>query len=660
MGLAGLLLIATLATTAVWRLAFSGLPNLPDKAAIASVNPPQGVTFLDRNGEVIAVRGSRHGAALALSELPAYVPAAFLAAEDRRFYSHHGVDLEGLLRAAEVDLTHRRLAQGGSTLTQQLARNLFLTPDQTLRRKLQEAVLAWRIEQVLSKTEILELYLNRTYFGEGAYGVEAASQIYFAKSARNLTLAQAALLAALPKAPSRLDPTNDLDAAFTRARLILSQMRAEGWITATDAARAASSPPKLAPEQPGEGEYGYVLDLAAQRARDLTGNQAHDLIVRLSIDPKLQAMAVGVVQDGVAQGQSQGATEAALVALAPDGAVRAMVGGVRYRDSVFNRATQARRQPGSAFKPFVYAAALEAGIKPQDVRRDSAISYAGYTPENYGGGHAGAMTVAAALARSVNTIAVELTHQVGPDKVAALAQRFGLSMIPSHPSLPIARGAYEVDLLDLVSAYQVFQSGGRRIEPYLIETITSPAGQTLYQHQTLTQPQVFSQDRAAAMVRMMEGVLTGGTGMRAALDRPAAGKTGTSQNWRDAWFIGFTPDWAAGVWVGDDRGRPMAKIAGGELPAEMWRKFMLAAHEGLPPRDFDNLPDVGGPTETRAGGGATVASVENGVTASDDVAGASPNAEPDAEAARDFYSRLAKDLGQDSQGQPDQVSPPPQ
>ncbi len=656
-GLAALLALA-LVMLWVWRLAFADLPAMPDRAALWSLNRPPGVTFLDRDGNVIAVRGPRHGQALALSDMPAYVPEAFVAAEDRRFYSHHGVDLRGILRAARADLGSRRVVQGGSTITQQVARNIFLGPDQTLRRKLQEAVLAWRIEGMMSKDEILDLYLNRIYFGEGAYGVDAAAQIYFGKSARQLTLQEAALLAALPKAPSRLDPANDLDAALAREKLVLREMRKAGWITPAQQQAARAVPPVLAPEKPGEGDFGYVLDLAAQRARDLAGNKAPDLIVRLTVDPKLQGAAAQVVREGVAEGRGLGASQAALVALGPDGAIRALVGGRDHRDSPYDRATQAMRQPGSAFKPFVYAAALENGVRPEDVRIDSAVRYAGWSPENYGGGHAGPVTIADALARSINTISVKLAHEVGTGRIAELAHRFGLSTIPDHPSLSVALGAYEVDLLDLVSGYQVFQNDGHRVEPYLIEAITNAHGDELYRHADLAGPQVYDLDHDRLMIRMMEGVIDKGTGKRAAFGRPAAGKTGTSQNWRDAWFVGFTPDWIAGVWVGNDRALPMAKVAGGDLPTEMWRRFMVAAHEGLPVRDFEGVPELGAPgpappstVYAQRGGGGRPGDPESMVPGDD---GPEPPGYPSRrnDARRsDFYSGLADDFSRDADGQ---------
>jgi len=658
-----LALAALLVGLSVWKLAFSDVPTLPDKAALWSLNQPPGITFLDRDGQVIATRGSRHGQVVGLDEMPAYVPQAFLAAEDRRFYSHPGVDVIGVLRAAWADLGHRRVVQGGSTITQQVARNIFLSPDQTLRRKLQEAVLAWRIEQVMTKAEILDLYLNRIYFGEGAYGIEAAAQTYFGVSARHLTLAQAAVLAALPKAPTRLDPTNDLQAALGRSRQVLMEMRDAGWITPAQVGAAAAAPPALVAGKPEEEDFGYILDLASQRARLLANNRAPDLIVRLTVDRKLQAAGASVVRDGVAEGRRLGATQAALVALTPDGAVRVLVGGRSYRDSPYDRATQALRQPGSAFKPLVYAAALEAGARPEDIRLDQPIHFAGWSPENYGGGHSGAVTIAQALARSINTVSVRLAQEVGPDKVAALARRFGLAMIPLHPSLPIALGAYEVDLLDLTSAYQVFQNDGRRVEPYLISSVADARGDVLYRHPDFLEPQIYDPRRAGLMTRMMEGVIDHGTGTHAAFGRPAAGKTGTSQNWRDAWFVGYTPDWVSGVWVGDDHGRSMAKVVGGDLPAEMWRKFMIVAHDGLPVRDFAKLPDPDPekpPTDLVDEAAAQDAPPVAAPTTADDGQSPAPPPTPGPADPRpsgrqaDFYASLAQDLTRDSDGQPPQ------
>ncbi len=648
--LVGLLLLAGVCGLWAWKLAFADLPTIPDKAQLWSLNRPPGVTFLDREGDLLAVRGPRHGSALALAAMPAYLPNAFLAAEDRRFYSHHGLDLTGIARSVRANLGAHRVVQGGSTITQQVVRNIFLSPDQTLKRKVQEAILAWSLERQLSKTDILELYLNRIYFGDGAYGVEAAAQTYFGKSAAKLDLSEAALLAALPKAPSRLDPANDIDDALDRSKVILGEMQADGWITAAQQTDAVAHPPVLVPEKPIDGDFGYVLDLAASRARDLAQNRAPDLVVRLTVDPHLQAVASQVVRDGVAEGRKLGANQAALVALAPDGAIRALVGGRDHRASSYDRATQAMRQPGSAFKPFVYAAALEAGVKPDDMRTDSPVRFGGWSPANYGGHFSGQVSVADALARSINTVAVRLAHQVGAPKVAELAQRFGLSMIPAKPDLSVALGAYEVDLLDLTSAYQVFQQDGHRVEPYLITVITNAHGDVLYQHPESLRVPVFDTQKTRLMVRMMEGVIAHGTGKKAALDRPAAGKTGTSQNWRDAWFVGFTPDWIAGVWVGDDRSRPMAKVAGGELPSEMWRRFMVAAHQGLPVSDFP-APEATPPSplEAQAAPAAHIDEADEPDAPAPRAGRQDAQTEQDGEpvdSRRAFYSGLADDFGQ--------------
>jgi penicillin-binding protein 1A len=668
-GLAGLVLLAAVCGLWAWRLAFHDLPAIPDKAALWSLNRPPGVTFEDREGRVIAIRGSRHGQAVALSDMPAYLPNAFLAAEDRRFYSHHGLDLTGIARALRADLNAHHVVQGGSTITQQVVRTIFLSPDQTLKRKVQEAILAWRIERLMSKTEILDLYLNRIYFGDGAYGVDAAAKAYFGKPAAKLSLSESALLAALPKAPSRLDPANDLDDAVQRSHTILGEMRQDGWITAAQQSDALAHAPVLAPpERPAEGDFGYVLDLASSRARELAQNRAPDLVVRLTVDPRLQSVAARVVREGVAEGQRLGATEAALVALAPDGAIRALVGGRDHRTSAFDRATQALRQPGSAFKPFVYAAALEAGVKPSDMRTDAPVRYGGWSPANYGGRFSGPVTVADALARSINTVAVRLGHQVGPAKVAELAQRFGLTMIPAKPDLSVALGAYEVDLLDLASAYQVFQQDGRRVEPYLISTVTNAHGDLLYAHPDAQGPEVFAPQYDRLMVQMMRGVITHGTGRKADIGRPAAGKTGTSQNWRDAWFVGFTPDWVAGVWVGNDRSRPMDKVAGGELPATLWRRFMLEAEQGLPVSDFPQ-PEASAPSPLEAQAvpaahidetdepDAPPPEAQGPVEAGED---AEPSPDPPAaDHRRSFYSGLADDFGRAAGSEDESTGAPP-
>jgi penicillin-binding protein 1A len=570
----------------IWKLAFSDLPQIPDKAALWALNRPAGAAFVDRQGAVIGQRGPRGGAPLTLDALPVYLPQAFLAAEDRRFYHHGPLDLRGVARAAWVDLAHGHIVQGGSTVTQQIARTLFLTPEQTLRRKLQEAGLAMRIEHLMSKDEVLELYLNRIYFGGGAYGVDAAAHTYFGKPAGQVTLAEAALLAALPKAPTRYASTDDFQAALKRSHLVLRALLAQHWITRRQADDAIAHPPALSTEPSEEGDFGYVLDAAAAEAKALDTAGVPDLVVHLAIDGPLQAEASRAVRDAVAKGAPFGATQAALVALGPDGGVRALVGGADHRLSSFDRATQARRQPGSAFKAFVYAAALEQGIQPDDVREDAPIDINGWRPTNADGLYAGNVTLADAFARSINTVAVRLTQEVGPSHVAELARRFGLATIPPHPAAPVALGAYETSLIDLVSGYQVLQLGGRRTAPYLIDSITDTRGRPVWRRAPEAPQPVYDPVKAAEMVKLMQGVIEKGTGRKAELGRPAAGKTGTSQDYRDAWFVGFTPDYVTGVWMGDDRGAPMKHMAGGDLPAETWRRFMLAAEQGLPSRPF--------------------------------------------------------------------------
>ena len=589
-GLTTVLLLAVMAAAWVRLVYLSDLPAVPTADGLWSLNRAPGITFLDRNGVKIATRGPRHGQKAALADLPAYVPKAFLAAEDRRFYEHGPVDVYGMGRAALADLEAGAVIQGGSTLTQQLAKTVFLRPDQTLKRKVQEIALAIELSRRLTKDQILELYLNRVFFGASAYGVEAAAETYFNKPAASLSLSEAALLAALPKAPSRLSPTEDMAGALARSHLILRQMVQEGWITVADERQALAAPPSLVPDTPEDADFGYVLDLAQSEASRLAHGAAPDLVVRLTVDSGLQTSASAIVRRVLQeQGRRARASQAALVALGPDGSISALVGGEDHRFSRFDRAVQAQRQPGSAFKPFVYAAALETGIRPTDIRQDAPVRLGPWSPANYGGGYRGAVTVQDALAHSINTVAVRLAREAGTDRIGDIAARFGLTSIPARPALSVALGAYEVNLLELTSGYQVLQQDGRRIEPYLIASITSSSGAPIYAARANTGRQVYDPARAGDMVRMMKGVIERGTGTHASFGRPAAGKTGTTQTWRDAWFVGFTPDWVCGVWVGNDDDRPMNRITGGDLPADIWRRFMLVAHDGLASRDFPFL-----------------------------------------------------------------------
>jgi penicillin-binding protein 1A len=618
------------------------VPDVPDRQALMIVNQAPGMTFEDTSGKILATRGPKHGSAVTLAELPVYVPRAFLAAEDRRFYEHGPVDFQGIARAAWTNWRAGHTVQGGSTLTQQLARTLYLTPKQTIQRKLEESVIAYRLEQEMSKDEVLELYLNRIFFGDNAYGIDAAAQTYFGKPASQLDLAQAALLASLPKAPTRLALTNDMDAALARSHLVLATMHAQGWISEADEQTALAHPPKLAPEAPGEGDFGYVLDMAAAQAVQIAGGQAPDLVVRLTVDSNLQTTAQAVVREAIdTEGRRTNIHQGALVLLAPDGAIRALVGGRDHQLSAYNRATQAERQPGSSFKPFVYAAALENGVKPTDTRDDAPIRIGLWSPGNYGGGYRGPVTVATALAHSINTVAVRLASEVGPAKIAEVAHRFGLKSIPDAPQMSIALGAYEVNLLELTSAFQVFQQGGQRSDPYLIDQIATQRGDVIFAHPQASGVLVYDVNNAGEMVRMLEGVITMGTGTRAAFGRPAAGKTGTTQDWKDAWFVGFTPDWVCGVWVGNDDGDPTRQVTGGQVPAEIWRRMMIAAHQNVPVHDFAWLP-----AETPADQTASEVAVSD--------------APPQAEDQRsNFYGGLSNDFGRAADGEQEQMAEPP-
>jgi penicillin-binding protein 1A len=577
-------MLGVVGAAAAWRWYLGDLPQVPSKAELSDMGRAPGITFVDLYGRPIATRGAKYGRQVKLGDLPAYVPLAFLAAEDRRFRQHGAVDLWGVVRAFGANIHAGHTVEGGSTLEQQLARNLFLGPQRTLKRKIQEAVLASELEHELGKDGVLELYLNRVYLGENAFGIDAASRAYFGKPASALTLSEAAVLAGLPKAPSKLGPLHDADAALRRGRLVLERMRREGWITRAQVATAERQPVILIRRSP-EGDLGWALDLAAAQARSDAGDQAGDLIVKLTIDPALQREAAGIVREALdGEGRRVGASQAAVVLLAPDGAIRVLIGGRDHDESPFDRATQARRQPGSAFKPFVWAAALNAGDKPTDFRSTGRVAFGPWSPNDHAS--AASLSLADALAQSSNNVSVRLTDETGPKRVAALARSFGVGGLPDKPGLSLALGAYEVTPLDLVGAYQVFQQGGMLVRPYLVAEVAKSDGTVLYRRPQTPPVQVYDPQKTREMISMMQGVIDRGTGRKAKLDRPAAGKTGTTQENHDAWFVGFTPDWVAGVWVGNDDSRPMRGVAGGDLPAEIWRRVMVLAHQGLPVRDF--------------------------------------------------------------------------
>ena len=557
--------------------------DLPDTSSLWQVKRQPSITYVDRNGRQIAVRGAAYAPPVQVDELPPYLADAVLAIEDRRFYHHFGVDPIGLMRALVTNLRQGRVVQGGSTLTQQLAKNLFLSNERTYKRKLQEVMLALWLEGRFSKKEILSLYLNRVYFGRGAWGVEAASRRYFGKPARDLTLGESALIAGLLKAPNRYSPTADLARAERRATVVLDVMVKTGRISAEERAAAFAAPVHVQRSQASPAAL-YFIDWLAPQVRRITGDTDADLLVETTLDLRDQRAAeaaLGGVLD--AKAAARGATQGALVALDGDGAVRAMAGGVDYMRSQFNRATQARRQPGSAFKPFVYLAAIEAGLSPWSVRTDAPVSIGDWQPQNYSGKYQGDMALITALAKSVNTVAVRVANEVGRGRIAGAARRMGItSPIALTRSMPL--GSNGVSLIELSAAYAPFANGGMRAQPYGITRISTREGVVLWQRPPAPAKPVLSARAYALMNVMLQRVMNAGTGRRARLkDRVSAGKTGTTNDFRDAWFIGYASGHIAGVWVGDDKNRAMRKVTGGTLPAQIWRAYMETALQGVAP-----------------------------------------------------------------------------
>ncbi len=535
------------------------------EAALDAARRPS-LTLQDRTGRIYATFGDVVGDPLRLSDMPPYLPAAAVAVEDRRFYQHGALDAIGIARAVWVNVSAGRLVQGGSTITQQVAKNLFLTNARTLRRKVQELLLTIWLEHSFSKKEILEIWLNRVYLGAGAWGVDAAARMYFGVSARKVTLWQAAVLAGLPRAPSRFNPRVDPAAAAARAREVLGAMVDTGVLT-LEQAQAAAGQIAFAPTPT---VAGYFADWTAEQAQAALPSGA-DAVVRSTLDARLQAvveakLAALLDGPGVAAQAGQGAV---VVLDAATGAVRAMAGGRDYRASPYNRAVLARRQPGSAFKPFVWAAALEKGMRPDDTVVDAPVRLGNWSPANFDGKFRGEMTMEEGLAESINTVSVRLLLRCGgPGVVAELAHRLGVAgVLPSNDTLALGTG--EVGLLELAGAYASFFNGGNRVMPTGIEAMTAD-GRNATPPRPAVQ-RVLEPDIAAMMARMMAAVVSRGTGRAAALGgRTVAGKTGTTQDSRDAWFIGWSGGTIVGVWLGNDDGKPMHNVTGGGLPARLF------------------------------------------------------------------------------------------
>jgi len=568
---------------------FRGLPDLPDKAAMWELNLQPNMTLKDKDGVIIGHRGPHVGRPLTIEEMPAYLPAAFLAIEDERFYEHTGIDRKAIFRAFFENTRAGKTVQGGSTLTQQLVKNMVLTREKTYRRKFQEMWLAYEMEEELTKPEILSLYLNRIELGNRSFGVGAASQRYFGKDATEITLAESAMLAALPKAPSRYDPSKNYDLALERSYLVLNRMVDNNLITEKEAQDARDTPPKIIESTDDLIKpviIGHVFDMIGERAQQLVGSAQRDLVIETTLDGDIQNSAHDALTKILDKNEkSKKVANGALITIdTSTGGIRALIGGRDYNSSKFNRAAQAKRQPGSAFKAFVYAAALEEGLTPGTVRIDQPTTIAGWTPENYTKRYRGPMTIRESLKLSINTIAAQVAAEITPRKVARFATRMGITT-EMRVTYSLALGSSEVTLLDLTGAYMVFANEGVRRTPYAIETIKNTSGDVLYTRQKTAPARVYAVPFARQMTNMLKEVVDTGTGRGAQIPgREVAGKTGTSQDYRDAWFIGFSKQYATGVWLGNDDNSPMNRITGGLLPVDVWKTHMIKIHGNVPKR----------------------------------------------------------------------------
>jgi penicillin-binding protein 1A len=555
--------------------------DLPNPDAIAGAERRPSVTVLAEDGTILASYGDLYGNFLPYDALPPVLVKATIAIEDRRFFDHFGIDVFGLARALFRNTKEGRVVQGGSTITQQLAKNLFLSSERTYKRKVQEVLLSFWLEQKYEKEEIMSLYLNLMYMGAGRYGVDAASKYYFHKPGTELTLPEAAMLAGLFKAPSRYTPSSNPDAAKERAKVVLDAMVDNDAITPEEAMEAKQQltvPRKFGPSSTNSF---YAADWILEQIPADIRERNEDLIIKTTLDAKLQRaaeQAVAAVLDS--EGKGKRARQAALVAMEPDGTVRAIVGGRKYQGSQYNRATTAKRQPGSAFKLFVYAAAMQEGYAPEDMLEDAPFTIKGWTPKNYDNAYRGTLSLRDAFTQSVNTIAAQLGERVGRAKVVNMAQALGIaSPLGEQPSL--ALGTSEVTLLELTTAYAHFAHQGQSVIPHGIIDIRDRKQEVIYKAKTPSSSRVLSEEVVGMMNSLMQSVVTSGTGRAAAFGPDAAGKTGTSQDFRDAWFIGFTSHMVTGVWVGNDDNTSMKKVTGGTLPAKIWKRFMKVAHEGV-------------------------------------------------------------------------------
>lgn len=558
--------------------------DLPDISKLKSFEKSPGIRVYSTDGRMLASYGQVVGESLKYDQIPKELIAAVIATEDRRFFDHNGIDPIGVLRASVRNMLAGGIVQGGSTITQQLAKNVFLTADRTLARKFQEVLLAIWLENHFSKKEILELYLNRVYLGAGNYGVDAAAYHYFNKSARKVNLQEAALLAGLLKAPSRYAPTSDPEAARKRTKQVIINMQDADLISEKEAQLAIAHIKKdMQLRKSDGGSYRYFTDWVVDLIPNFVGRVDGDLEILTTFDPSMQAKAQAALDKVMsAESEKMKASQAALVSMQPDGAVRALIGGVNYGKSQFNRVTQAKRQPGSAFKLLVYLAALEQGYTPDTMVSDRPVTIGKWSPKNYTEDYLGEIPLREAFYKSINTVAAIITHKIGPQRVVQMARRLGItSKLLATPSISL--GTNEVTILEMTKAYAHVASGGRKVAPYAIKEIRKKDGKLLYRHSSGSRPQVLPSYVVRQMNNLLTSVVQQGTARKAQIGRPTAGKTGTTQDYRDAWFLGFTPQMVTGVWVGNDNFSPTKKVTGGSLPTQIWADYMKAAMADLPP-----------------------------------------------------------------------------
>jgi penicillin-binding protein 1A len=571
-GLVGAIWVVVLVAGVVGYYAY----DLPDISRLETVARRPSVMVLGRDGTVVATYGELFAEPVTLAQTPPTLVQAIVATEDRRFFTHNGIDPFGMARALAENLRAGEIRQGGSTITQQLAKNLFLSHARTLRRKVQETLLALWLEARFSKEQIFTIYLNRVYLGAGAYGFPAAAKRYFDRPLDELNVHETAMLAGLLKAPSRFAPNKDAEAAEARARQVIANMEDAGYLSARDARAAERQALRFA--RPGAGSGArYFADWVGEFVPGYVGEPGRDITILSTLDARLQRAAEAALDKVLEkEGERRNVAQGAVLVLSQSGEVLAMAGGQEYGISQFNRAVQAMRQPGSAFKLFVYLAALEAGAPPDDRLPDVPISIDGWRPHNFDGRFRGEMSLSDAFAESINTVAVQLAERTGRGRVIAMAQRLGITTpLQAHPSL--ALGSYEVNLMELTAAYAAVANGGRAVRPHGIAEIRDRAGRSLYRRAAPPPPIVLTESVARRMNALLERVIASGTGRSARLDRAAAGKTGTSSDFRDAWFIGYAGDLVVGIWVGNDDNKPMNRVTGGTVPAQIWREFMTMA-----------------------------------------------------------------------------------